>query len=59
MSIVCGPYRFVKKSDTRIQRTICILDSPCQISIRYYNEGRQVDKEEHLARGLDDAMVRF
>ena len=57
--IVGGPYLFVNKDDTRKQRTVCIQNMPCAISIRHYESGSETKRDENLMVDLETAFVRL
>ena len=57
--IVGGPYLFVNKDDTRKQRTVCIQNMPCAISVRHYESGDVVKRDENLMVDLETAFVRL
>ena len=58
-NLVAGPYLFVDKFDSRIQKTICVLENPWKLSIRDYNEGRQIKEEIKLVPDFETAIVRL
>ena len=58
-NLVAGPYLYVNKHDTRMQRTICIFDNPWSLNIRTYFNGQQKNEDKQNMPDFETAIVRL